>query len=196
MPEVDRRFFDALMADKKLSLRGLAQKMSMNHSQLSLAFSGARRLTLEEASQLSQIFGVPIHRIVEAAGVMVKPHTGKRAKVIGAMSGNGTVTLHEEGVIERTSMPADMPADTVAVQCRTAGSELFWMDGWVLFCREPNGINPVALGRFCLGKAKDGPVFVATLRRGYRDGSFNARGPFNQDSLELEWASPVEITRN
>ena len=38
--EVNRRYFESLMQDKDLSLRGLAKLMDMSHSQLSLTFSG------------------------------------------------------------------------------------------------------------------------------------------------------------
>ena len=44
---VDRRFFENLLADRNMSLRQLATKMDMSHSQLSLTFSGARRMQLE-----------------------------------------------------------------------------------------------------------------------------------------------------
>lgn len=50
MSGINRRFFDSLLADKKLSMRALAAQMGMNHSQLSLTFSGARKLQLEEAA--------------------------------------------------------------------------------------------------------------------------------------------------
>ena len=36
MSDVNCRYFDALMAEKKMSLRGLAQRMGLGHSQLSL----------------------------------------------------------------------------------------------------------------------------------------------------------------
>lgn len=53
MGEINRRYFEGLMADHRLSLRALAARMGMQHSQLSLTFSGARKLTLEEAAMLT-----------------------------------------------------------------------------------------------------------------------------------------------
>lgn len=49
MSSVNRRYFESLMADRRMSLRALAQKMVMGHSQLSLTFSGTRRPQLDEA---------------------------------------------------------------------------------------------------------------------------------------------------
>lgn len=194
--ELNKKFFDSLMADKRLSLRGLAAKMAMNHSQLSLTFSGARRMTLDEAAQLSQIFSVPLHVIVENAGVTVKPIGGKRVQVIGAVQGDGTVDLYEKGVIERTIAPENVPDNAIAVQCRTAGTPLEWMDGAVLFCQAPNGLEPAYMGRLCLCQIKGGPASLAMVKRGYRDGTLNLAGPFSRESVSLDWATPVLMTRN
>lgn len=194
--ELNRRFFDSLMAEKKLSLRGLASKLGMNHSQLSLTFSGARKMSLSEAAQLSQIFNVPLHVIVENAGVTVRPLGGTRAQVIGAVHGDGAVELYEAGVIERTTAPEGLPEDTVAVQCRTAGTGLEWIDGAVLFFRKPDGIDPAYLGRLCLCKMKEGPVVLSMVKRGYRENTNNLAGPFVRESVALEWATPILITRN
>lgn len=196
MNEINRRFFESLMQEKNLSLRGLAAKIGLGHSQLSLTFSGGRRLTIEEAAQLSQIFGVPIHRIIEAAGVTTKPYHGKRVPVIGAMDSEGTVELYGKGVMERTDAPDLLPDNAAAVQCRTAGTSLDWMDGFVMFFRQADGIYPGHLGRFCLCQIKDGPAVVGTLKRGYRDGTVNISGPYHQDSAPLAWATPILITRN
>lgn len=194
--ELNRRFFDSLMADKKLSLRSLAARMGMGHSQLSLTFSGARKMSLSEASQLSQIFNVPLHAIVENAGVTVKPLVGNRAQVIGAVQGDGAVELYEAGVIERTTAPEGMPDDVAAVHCRTTGTALEWIDGAVMFFRRHYGIDPAYLGRLCLCKIKDGPVVLAMVKRGYRDNTSNLSGPYLRESVTLEWASPVILTRN
>lgn len=194
--EVNRRFFESMLADKKMSLRSLASKMGMSHSQLSLTFSGSRRMTLDEAAQLSQIFSVPLHVIVENAGVTVNNVGARRVSVIGAMKGDGTVELYERGVIERATAPEGVPDDAVAVQCRTASSALEWMDGAVMFCPRPDGVQPAIIGRLCLAQLKDGPAVVGLVKRGYRDGTWNLSGPFQRESAAVEWASPILLTRN
>jgi transcriptional regulator with XRE-family HTH domain len=196
MTEVNRRFFESLMADKRMSLRSLAQKMGMGHSQLSLTFSGARRAQLDEAAQLSQLFGVPLHDVVEALGVAVRPVTGLRVSVIGVVNGDGTVSMHASGVVERTTAPEGLPEGIVAVQVRAPGTALDWADGWVFFMREPQGVDPGSLGRFCLVKIKEGPAAMAAVRRGYNEGTHTLRGPYSADSVRLEWAVPVLMTRN
>lgn len=196
MSEVNRRYFESLMEAHDLSLRALAKRMGMSHSQLSLAFSGDRKLQLQEAAQLSSIFGEPLHRIVEAAGVAVRPFNAARVSVIGSMQGDGTVSLHPEGTIERTTAPPGLSEEAMAIQCRTAGSPLDWMDGWILFCGRTSGIDSAVLGRFAFCRIADGPACMASVRRGYRENSFNLRGPYNADSVKLDAASVVAWTKN
>lgn len=193
---INRHYFEALMADQQLSLRGLAKQLGMGHSQLSLAFSGARRLSLDEAARLSVMFGEPLHRIVENAGVSVQPVSGRRVPVIGAVRGDGTVDAYLVDAIERVSAPDALPAKTIALQFRTAGSSFGWMDGATVFCREPAGLAPDMLGRLCYVKIKDGPAAVATVTRGYRDATYNLAGPLCRESAALQFASPILITRN
>lgn len=196
MPDIDRRYFDGLMQDRKLSLRSLAARMGMKHSQLSLTFSGARRLQVDEAAQLSSIFGEPVYRIIEAAGVSVRPVSGQRVPVIGAMRGDGTVDVYGESVTERTTAPCELPDDAIAIQCRTSGTPMELTDGWVLFCRTHNGVDPSLLGRLCYAKVRGGPEVIATIKRGYAENTYNLIGFYTKESATIEWATPVIITRH
>lgn len=117
-------------------------------------------------------------------------------KVVGAVKGDGTVELHDSTTVERTTAPEDVPHGSIAIQCRTAGTALDWMDGWVLFCKEPDGIDPGYLGRFCFAKVKEGATVIAMVKRGYRDNTVNLSGPISKESVSLEWASPILWTRN
>ena len=196
MSDVDRRFFEGLMQDKDLSLRGLASRMGMSHSQLSLTFSGDRKFQLSEVAQLSSIFGQPIERIIKAAGVEVPAIGVSRVDVIGAMQGDGTVILHSPGTIERASAPEGTPEGSIAVQARTAGSDMDWIDRTVLFIAKPNGVEPGILGRLCFCQIKDGPAVIAAVRRGYAENTFSLYGPFRTESVRLEFAAPVLFSRH
>lgn len=197
MSQVDRRFFESIMTAKKLSMRALAAKMDKTHSQLSLVFSGQRRMQLDEAAVMAEILGVPLHRIAEAAGVGKAGKAGvRRVEVIGAMNPRGIVDLYPKGVVERATLPeAGLPDNTIAVQARTADSPASWMDGWVFFCAKASEVEPDATGRFCLAKTDAGEMVLATVRRGYRDGTYNLQGPYSAESVRLEAATPVLITR-
>jgi transcriptional regulator with XRE-family HTH domain len=188
---VDKRFFKALMAQQKLSLRAVATKMGMGHSQLSLTFSGKRRMQLDEANQLAKLFGVPLARIAEAAGIAGVRDT--RLPMLGYMCGDGSVVLLEKP--ERTPAPEGLPEGVIVLQAHTADSANAWMDGWAFFCVRPTEVAGDAVGRFCYAKIEGGPAVLATVRRGYQVGTFNLSGPYSAESVVLEWASPVLLSR-
>lgn len=73
MRTFDKRYFRLLMADKEITLRGLAARMGMGHSQLSLTMSGTRRLQLTEAAQLADLLGVTLQDVAEHAGAYDVP---------------------------------------------------------------------------------------------------------------------------
>ena len=192
---VDRRFFEALMAQKKLSLRALAGRMGLQHSQLSLTFSGQRRMQLDEAAKLAELFGVSIQRIAMAAGVADGRSAGRRVDVIGVMRTGGVVELHAPGVVEKALSPEGLPEDCVAVQARTALTADAWLDGFVFFAARTQIVEPDAVGRFCLAQIHDGPAVMAAVSRGYREGTYNLTGPYSHESARLDWAAPVIVAR-
>lgn len=192
---MNKDYFLSLMSSRRMSMRGLAQRMGMQHSQLSLTLNGQRKLQLEEAAQLSQIFGVPLHQIAVNTGINVRPTTGRRTQVIGFVGKDGAVVLNPPEVIERAEAPEDLPDDTVAVQFRTAESPLSWCDGWVAFFRRTDGIDPEAIGRTSFVKIRDGEHTIATVTRGYQPGTYNLSGIMSRQNVPLECASPVLVVR-
>ena len=188
----DKRFFKALMAQQKISLRTVASMMGLGHSQLSLTFSDKRRMQLDEAAQLAQIFGVPLARVAEAAGIPIGRDA--RVSVLGCMRGDGTVEMFAKP--ERSPAPDGLPEDVIAIQARTADSANAWLDGWNFYCQPPTDVAGDALGRFCYVQVVDGPVVMATVRRGYHPGTFNLSGPYAAESVCLEWATPVLMARS
>jgi transcriptional regulator with XRE-family HTH domain len=195
MAEINKSYFENLLASKRVSMRQLADRMGMSHSQLSVTFSGKRRMQLEEAVTLAEIFGEPLTRIIEASGVPVGPSAGARLKVIGAAGGDGTVSHIEEMQAPSVAM-IDLPEEAIAIQCRTSETALAWMDGWTYFCAKPAGVDSDSLGRFCFLKIKDGPAVLATIKRGYEEGTVNLSGPYSAENVRLEWSTPILATKN
>ncbi len=188
----DKQFFKGLMAQQQLSLRAVAARMGLGHSQLSLTFSDKRRMQISEAAQLAQIFGVPLSRIAEAAGIELGRDA--RVPVVGCMRGNGTVLLFNKK--EFVPAPDGLPEDAIAIQAHTDGSPNAWLDGWTFYCQPPTDVASDALGRFCYVQLSDGRLAMATVRRGYQPSTFNLSGPFTVDSVALDWATPVLVARS
>ncbi|CAH0532170.1 transcriptional regulator [Ralstonia phage UAM5] len=184
------------MAQRKISLRQLAEKMGLAHSALSITFSGSRRMQLEEAAQLSNIFGVPVHEIIENAGVSMRPFNSVRVSVVGALRGDGHVEQITGKHAERTSAPPGLPEGTAAIQARTADTPLSWLDGAVFFFVPSDSIHPDAIGRLCYLKIHDGEHVIAMMKRGYRDHTYNLSGLHQKENVKVDWATPIRITRN
>ena len=194
--DVNRRYFEGLMADRGLSLRQLAARMGMSHSQLSLTFSGTRRMQLDEACKLAEILGVTLQQVALNAGISGASNAGRRVAVIGALRGAGEVELNDGDAIQRTLCPDGMPVNVEAIQARTADSPLAWMDGFVFFYDPEAKGNGGTLGRFCLIKLADGRQVIATMRRGYQEGTCGLSGPFNSEGEQIDWATPILFTRH
>lgn len=196
MADVNKRYFEALMTNKKVSLRGLAKHIGMSHSQLSLTFSGDRRMQLSEASQLATFFSRPLHEIIQNAGIAINQVTSVRVPVIGALRGDGTIEPTAKGSSELTSAPEGVPKEGIAVQARTAGSDLECLDGAVFFTAPLTGFDPAVTGRFSLVQVANGPLVLATVRRGYVENTHNLTGPYTRENVAIESATPVLFTRN
>lgn len=195
MGTVNKDYFLNLMHARRMSMRALASRMGMQHSQLSLTFSGQRKMTLEEAAEISQIFGVPLHQVVANTGIGVRPASGRRVPVIGFVGPDGAVNMNTPDVIERADAPDDLPDDAVAVQFRTAESPLEWADGWVVFVRRTDRVEPDSIGRLAFCKIQGGPHVIGTVRRGYSPGTYNLTGMTARQNIVLESASPVLVVR-
>lgn len=196
MADVNKRYFEALMTNKDISLRGLAKQLGMSHSQLSLTFSGDRRMQLTEASQLATFFNKPLHEIIQNAGIAINTSTVHHVSVIGSLRGDGTVEKTARGTAERTSAPEGVPKEGAAIQARTAGTSLDFMDGWVFFVGMLGDVDPAIVGRFSLVQIQNGPLVLATVRRGYIENTHNLSGPFTRENVVIEAGTPVLFTRN
>lgn len=191
---VDKAFFLNAIRDKGLSMRGLAKTMGLSsHSQLSNVFDGTRRLQLDEAAVLADALGVSIKEVMERTGA--RKAAPRRARLHGYLSGSGEVTTQTNDLI-RVQVPEELPVGCVAIQARTADTALSWMDGWVFFGTQASEVEPGCVGRLSYVKVENGPAVVATVRRGYADGTYNLSGPYAAESVRLEWASAILMTKN
>lgn len=184
------------MKERQLSLRGLAKLMGLGHSQLSMVFAGTRKLQLPEAAALSQILNQPVHSIIENAGVFVQPVGARRARVVGVVHGDGLMATLGESSDERVTAPDHLPNRAIAVQLRTAGTDLDFMDGAIMFCSEPQGIDPASLGRLCLVKVHLGPQVLAKVARGYKADTYKLSGPYAAEDVKLDWSTPILFNRH
>lgn len=193
MSQIDTKWFKDRLADCKLSQRGLARAMGLDPAAVSLTLRGKREMKIAEAAQIARLLGVPADEVMQHAGVSIRSN-GELVPINAWMDGNTEV--HFAPVGQSIQHPGgDMPATLGATQCRTAGTELEHMDGWMLFVSRINvdqGIPPEAVGRLSIVKVRNGLVYAARVMRSSRRGMWNLQTPLGTIAdVDVEWANPV-----
>lgn len=183
-------WFRDVLAAKKLSQRKLAALMELDPAAVSLMLRGQRRMTNEEAHQLSIILGVKTTEILRQAGIAVSDDV-RHVKVTGFIDGEAVVTLFPRRTHDKVVGPADCPEGTYALQKRTPNSP---QDGWMYFV-SPSEDDPRAhLGKLCCVALDNGEHVAAFVQRGYRTGTFNlirCSGVALRTDANVTWASTV-----
>jgi DNA-binding XRE family transcriptional regulator len=172
---IDTKWFKEKLADAGLSQRQLAKKLGLDQSAISLTFSGRRRMQFKEAADIARLIGLPVSEVLRNAGVPIDQ--GEQTVPLAAyMDTHGEIhCMGYDG--ERVTPPKPMPAGSTAVQCRTAGSALEHMDGWLIFGGPHVPADKMPLDTFGAAKLKNGVCVFGTVRRGYKKGRYNVSGP-------------------
>lgn len=192
----DTDWFRDKLADKQLSQRKLAKYLGLDSSAISLTFRGKRDMKLTEAAHIAQLLSVPVDEVLYHAGVM-QHSKGAQVSVAGFLENHGEVRC-VSGTDEAFSIP--MPAgmvgdDYIAVQGRTVGSDLEYMDGWLFFGKQPTKMNPDALGKMSFIHVRNGMRFIAMIKRGYKPDRYNLSGPVSGTDMEIMAAQPIEFIK-
>lgn len=188
---VDTSWFRARLGDHGLSQRGAARLLGLDPAALSLTLRGRRAMKLTEAAELARLLGVPIEDVLARAGV--EAMTGGMAiPVAGWM--DGMCEIHLDAELGTVPHPGgDLAPGSSAIQSRTAGTPLDYMDGWLIFAGPPVERGAADhTGRLCLVRMARGVTYLAQLRRGYRRGHWNLNGPAaSMNDVALDWSAPV-----
>ena len=190
MPMNTRWFRDRLKGIE-LSQRGLAKLLDVDAAAVSYMLRGKRKMTLQEANRISQILGVPASEVMRQAGIKVDDNI-KRVPVSGVCDATGNITMLAPKTHEHIIAPADVPADSFAVQVRSPGHT---KDGWLFFVSAEQREPREQIDSMCLCALADGTQVLAYVRRGYRKDAFNLTlstdsGKLMQDQ-QVSWTSPV-----
>jgi len=191
----NKKFFEDLLRDRRMSLRQLSKRLDILPSQISLTFNGKRRMQISEAVRIAQILGAPLNEVMLNAGIEEVRTDRNRVTITGYMNGEYEVIPADPGTVERTLLPDGLPADSRAIQCRTAGTPVAFTDGWMLFSNGKQDPEEL-LGTFCVAKIQGGSEVIGTLSKGYELGTYSLHGPVPRTSQRLEWAARILITRH
>jgi DNA-binding Xre family transcriptional regulator len=164
---VNTEWFRNKLAEREMSMRGLARKIELDPASVSLMLRGKRRMTTAEANKIATILGIQVTEVLRQAGVPVSQDAHMVA-LTGTIDAKGKVKELKSGA--RQMAPHDVPTDGVALQVRCPSSPA---DGWVIFCSSAKSAPETTLERFCVVHLTSGSSVVGTLRKGYEKGTFN-----------------------
>lgn len=193
---VNKKFFDDLMQDKRISLRAIARHMDVSPSQLSRTFTGHRRMQLNEAAAIASLLGASIVDVMVNAGIEGARSDQRYIPIIGHLSGDFTVTSPDPTIVEKVVLPGCLPYDTEAIQARTTNTPLSYMDGWLMYVG-PQMKATEAIGCYCLAKLADHQV-VGVINRGYQPNSYSVSSAPNitlQNQI-LSWVRKIYFTQH
>ncbi len=189
---IQTQWFKDRLAERRMSQRDLARHMGLDSAAISLMLRGKRNMKISEAAEIAQLLGRPAAEIMEAAGVQTG---GTEVGVTSFVDGLAEVHACDDEPMMRVQHPGgDLPADVMVTQCRTAGSALDYMDGWLLFSSmaPERGVSIDAVGRLSVCRLTNGVKYLAKPSRGYQKGRWNLSGPAaDMNSVAVEWAVPV-----
>ncbi len=189
----DRTWFQARLREVDVSQRALAKTLGLDPAAITQTFKGERELKIEEAKKMAEVLRVGLSEVLRRAGVDVDDDI-HMTPVVGYMDGRGEVTFVAHGSEDRAVGPADLPADAIAIQARTALSKMASLDRWLLFCSSSKTAPNDQIGRLSIAGCRDGSMVVAHIQRGYKDGLYNLHIGVSADireNVDLLWASPV-----
>lgn len=192
---VNKRYFNDLMKDRKLSLREIARRMDIWPAALSRSLDDKRKMQMPEAVALSRILAVPLTEVMLNAGIDQVVVTGRRCSIIGHVHDDGVVEPVPAGVIERVPIPDGLDDDAVAVQMHTSGTEASFADGWITFLgpeRDPSDV----MGIYSMMAVEDNGWIMGVVRRGYSQGTYNvtSRAGIHHNSVRLLWVRRAFLT--
>ena len=148
-------------------------------------------MKIQEAAEVARLMGVPAEEILTHAGIKLGSG-GTRLGIGGTMDGTWEVKWGNPKALG--SVPAPSVEANAAIQCRTAGTPLDYMDRWLLYFVGPrkDGVHTDALERLSIVKVRNGLTGIAMVKRGYQRGRWNLSGPaITANDVDLEYAIPV-----
>ena len=115
---VDTRWFQNLLADKRLSQRQLAKRLGLDPAAVSLMLRGKRKMSVTEASELARFLGVEMDEVLLHAGstptVPVKAPAGLRGGVARVVAVDQPKAVIDAGGAGSIEIPVPMSDGTVA----------------------------------------------------------------------------------
>lgn len=190
---INTAWFKDKLAERQMSQRGLAKLMGIDSAAVSLMLRGKREMRIHEAAEIASLLGVQADEVLANVGIQTRAKN-ESVPVVGTIDGSARVTWAGPDTLGTVPRPvSDLPMTVRAIQCRTAGTPLGYMDRWVmLYVEQTDTVSPECVERLSVLKVRNGPAGIGQVSRGYRQGMWDVSGPFgDMRGVDLEYATPV-----
>lgn len=152
-------------------------------------------MRISEAVEIAQLLGRTADEVMTAAGAQLAQAKESKIPMCGYIDGTGEAHTFDEADWLYVPHPGcDLGPSIHAVHCRTAGTQMDFMDGWMLYVEYPptNSVPAESVGRMSLCRIANGITYLAKPTRGYKRGNWHLSGPCaSAQDVELQWAMPV-----
>jgi transcriptional regulator with XRE-family HTH domain len=199
MAEIDGAWFHNQLEDRGQSLRSLARHLGKDASAVSRTFSGKRKMTMEEATEIGSFLGVTVTEVMRHAGI-AQDSEGPKILL--------SATIGEDGEVRPLSEPQPLPQAVfdkaqlaigagrnrriIAAQVRASSGALSIWDDAVLFFAPTDGIEPGAIGGLSICGLAGGKQILAKLDRARKTGEARVVSPAGKvEEAVLVSATPV-----
>ena len=204
---VNRKWFDDHMRDKKYTQRSLGELVGIQYSAINLILKGERVLKATEAEIIARAFGVDVTEVLIAAGQLnlitlvnassiqtaksfgPKVEILPQANVVGRIDDNGVV--HCDGILgpPKVVTPIGIPSQCNVLRFQTTN----YMDGWLAYYMPTNSVSPDAVGQLCVVQCATGETVLRNVKRGYgaKDYTLVPIADGETETKVIESASPV-----
>ena len=194
-------WFESQLERVGMTRKELARQWRRHPSAITFMLQGKRKLKLQEAAQLSELFNVDLNELLFRAGVLPEPSrvsNGARNRrapnALGTpprpQKGFGVVTVSGwvDGLmaVHRGRLPQGVVGGEVsdlgvkgvrALRLQTAGSRFEGLDGGIVYYLSEKdageGIDAESVGRLCVVKLRSGEELLRVVKRGYELRTFN-----------------------
>lgn len=201
MAEIDGEWFHDRLRDTGKSLRALARHLEKDPSAVSRTFSGNRRMTMEEATQIAVFLGVPVSEVMKHAGI-ARDADGIPTRILLA------ATIDESGTMQMLPEPRPLPQSVIekaqlavgshynkqiiAAQIRASSGALSIWDDTVLLFSHTDMVDPAAIGALSICRLRDGKQILAKVDRARKTGEASVVSPAGKiEDAILSTATPI-----
>lgn len=190
---INKQWFTERLSEKKISQRKLAKMLNLDPAAVSYMLSGKRKMTQAEAKEIAGYLLVPVTEVMRQAGIDVQDDI-RKIPIAGFITGSSSVTTLAPGAEDYMIAPADVPADSYAIQARTQMSQASFSDGWLFVVSSARVPSTEVVGKLCLSASKQGDLWLGIVGRGYKANHQNLLLFLSNQTLEnkdLLWSSQV-----